>query len=159
MSRRLIELSHLALMTALLASCKSPPPMQTPMCDLSSRAVGAAATALIDHDNRRDLEGVLAGYTDDVIWLTPQGDVIQGKDALRPRYESMFQNEVALAIEILEARGAGEIGYARGVTGGTLTPPNGEPAQRVNGKFLAITRCESGRWRVSHLMWSDAAAH
>lgn len=39
---------------------------------------------------------------------------------------------------------------------GTITPLDGSPAREIDDTFLAITRCESGRWLVSHLVWSHA---
>ena len=43
-------------------------------CSSSHEAVAAAPLLLIDNNNRRDVEGVLAGYTDDAVWLSPGQD-------------------------------------------------------------------------------------
>jgi hypothetical protein len=59
--------------------------------------------------------------------------------------------------EIAEARAEGGLGFVRGATRGTLTSlASGAPVE-VDDKFLALVRCESGAWRVSHLMWSPRA--
>jgi ketosteroid isomerase-like protein len=123
-------------------------------CSTSPDSVAAAPRALVENDNRRDLEGVLAGYTDDAVWLSPDQGVVR-RSAFRARYESVFRdNRLAYAAEITEAGASGFLGFVRGRIGGTITPLDGTPPRSINDTFLALTRCEAGRWRVSHLMWS-----
>lgn len=124
-------------------------------CAMSEAAVGNTARNLVASDNARDLTGVLAGYTDDVIWLPPNAEVVRGKEAIRPRYERLFSDfNVNLASEVVEAAAEGTRGFTRGFTKGTLAPRGGGAPVVVNDKFIALVRCEAGVWRVSHLMWS-----
>ena len=126
-----------------------------PQCAVSEAAIGGAAQRLVASDNARDLAGVLAGYTDDVIWLPPTGDILNGKAAIRPRYEKLFSSfNINMSSEVVEARAEGGLGFARGFTKGTLTPLGGGTPTLVDDKFVALVRCEAGVWRVSHLMWS-----
>jgi uncharacterized protein (TIGR02246 family) len=119
--------------------------------------VAAAPQLLIDNNNRRDVEGVLAGYTEDAVWLSPDQPVMRGRKNFRSRYESLFRdNKLDYTAEITEAHADGPLGYAWGKIRGTSTPLDGSPARSVEDTFLAITRCESGRWLVSHLIWSHA---
>jgi len=126
-------------------------------CSSSREAVAAAPERLIDNNNNRDVEGVLAGYTEDAVWLSPDQPVVRGRKNFRPRYESLFRdNKLDYIAEVTEARADGSVGYAWGKIRGTSTPIDGSPARSVEDTFLAITRCESGRWLVSHLIWSHA---
>ncbi|HEY7642855.1 MAG TPA: nuclear transport factor 2 family protein [Steroidobacteraceae bacterium] len=126
-------------------------------CSSSRDAIAAAPLRLIDNNNRRDVEGVLAGYTDDAVWLSPDQPPVHGRSNFRPRYESLFHdNKLEYSAEIGEAHSDGTLGYAWGTIHGTSTPLDGSPARSVDDTFLAITRCESGRWLVSHLIWSHA---
>jgi ketosteroid isomerase-like protein len=126
-------------------------------CSSSRDAIAAAPLLLIDNNNRRDVEGVLAGYTEDAIWLSPDQPVVRGSENFRPRYQSLFRdNKLAYTAEITQARAEGSLGYAWGKIRGTSTPLDGSPARSVEDTFMAITRCESGRWLVSHLIWSHA---
>jgi uncharacterized protein (TIGR02246 family) len=126
-------------------------------CSSSKEAVAAAPERLIDNNNGRDVEGVLAGYTEDAVWLSPDQPVVRGRKNFRPRYESLFRdNKLDYIAEVTEARADGSVGYAWGRIRGTSTPIDGSPARSVEDTFLAITRCESGRWLVSHLIWSHA---
>ena len=129
----------------------------TSACSSSRDAVAAAPLLLIDNNNRRDVEGVLAGYTADAIWLSPDQPVVRGRENFRPRYASLFRdNKLAYTAEITDARADGALGYAWGKIRGTSTPLDGSPARTVEDTFMAVTRCESGRWLVSHLIWSHA---
>jgi ketosteroid isomerase-like protein len=129
----------------------------TAACSSSRDAVAAAPLLLIDNNNRRDVEGVLAGYTEDAIWLSPDQPAVHGRKNFRPRYESLFRdNKLAYTAEITEAHADGALGYAWGKIRGTSTPLDGSPARSVEDTFMAVTHCESGRWLVSHLIWSHA---
>ena len=146
----------LVLAVLMLSSCRAPDAATS--CAASFSAVASAAQHLVDRDNARDLAGVLAGYTDDVVWLPPNGDVLAGKPAIQPRYEQLFSGfTIALTSEVVEARADGALGFARGFTRGRLTSVRDGAVTVVNDKFLALARCEGGTWRISHLMWSPSS--
>jgi len=117
--------------------------------------VTAAVEYLLERDNAHDLEGVLEGYTEDVVWLPPEEDMIEGKTALRARYGRLFSSyEVSMRAEIVEARSEDDSGFVRGYVHGTLKPRDGGEPVAVEDKFLALVRREGRHWRVSRLMWS-----
>lgn len=153
-SFRLDRLGLLVVVTVVshLSACVR---SEAPSCDLTRAAIAAPLERIIASDNARDLPAVLSFYTDDVIWLPPSGEVLNGKAAIRSRYETLFSvSQVSLTSEIVEVRGEGSTAYVRGYTHGTLTPLAAGEAAAVNDKFMAIVRCENGTWLVSHLMWS-----
>lgn len=97
-----------------------------------------------------DPDSVATLYTEDALYLPPQGDVIRGRAAIREvfaeflgRYEP--GRGPALDFEILERNMAGglatDVGYFR------LAGP-GEPPRRA-GKFVVVwKRGEDGAWRI-----------
>lgn len=142
------------LLVAVLAACASRRGTVA-ICDRSPAAVAAAVERLIERDNAADLAGVLDGYADEVVWLPPSGEPLAGKAAIRARYEALFADfQPALGVRVDEARADGDLGFARGVTFGTLAPRDGGASRVVDDKFLALVRCERAAWRVSHLAWS-----
>lgn len=154
MSKQERSVALMASACVLVSACSGPRPPES-SCATTAAAIGGAAARLIVSDNARDLAGVLAGYTDDITWLPPTGEVLSGKHAIRPRYEDLFSGfTVDLSSETVEARADGKLGFVRGFTTGMLTPLDGSAAVTVNDKFLALVRCENDEWRVSHLMWS-----
>jgi uncharacterized protein (TIGR02246 family) len=127
-------------------------------CPERPEAVAAAARRLIAANNDGDVDAVLAGYSEDVVWMPPAGPPLRGKAAIRPRYEQTFATyHLSFEIDIEEAAAEGDIGFARGSTRGTRTPRSGGESLAVHDKFLALTRCERGQWLVTHLVWSPAA--
>ena len=126
-----------------------------PSCSHSATALSAAVQRLIDSDNAQNLEGLLAGYTEDAILLPPKGENVVGKPAIKSHYERLFSGStIDLSIKVLEARAEGDLGFVRGFTKGAVTSQPGATRTVVNDKFLGLVRCEAGQWRVSHLMWS-----
>jgi len=126
-----------------------------PSCSHTATALSAAVQRLIDSDNAQNLEGLLAGYTDDAILLPPKGENVVGKSAIKSHYERLFSGStIDLSIKVLEARADGNLGFVRGLTKGAVTSQPGATRKVVNDKFLGLVRCEAGQWRVSHLMWN-----
>lgn len=124
----------------------------------SEHAAERTVERLITADNAGDLAGVLACYADDVVWLPPDGEVVAGKAAVRPRYERLFASYVPdVALEVTEVRAGDALAFVRGFTRGVLRPKRGGEPTRVNDKFLAVLHRDAGAWRISHLMWSPAA--
>jgi len=152
---RTLVLAMGGLVATLASGCATPGAITGQHCDTSFAALSAATDDLVDRDNARDLEGVLAGYTEDITWLPPAGKPLTGKDAIRSRYQDLFsKNQINLRSQTAEAFAQDQVGFVRGTTTGTLTPLTGETVIQVQDKFMAIVRCQSGVWRVSHLMWS-----
>jgi ketosteroid isomerase-like protein len=107
-------------------------------CSSSRDAVAAAPLLLIDNKNRRDIEAVLAGYTEDAVWLSPDQPVVRGRSNFRPRYEALFRgNRLAYSAEISEAHADGSLGYAWGKIRGTSTPR------------ISVAAAESGSLRAA----------
>ncbi len=130
-------------------------PFEEAACDPSEDAVRRVMERIVEGDNRRDLEGVLACYTEDVVWLPPRGLPVLGKASIRARYETLFsrfQPDIRVVVE--EVRVSPEIALARGGTRGALTPIDSGLIQLLDDKFLAALRCQDGHWLVSHLAWS-----
>lgn len=154
-TRRALPL--VAVAAASLAACADAPraPVTQPSCATAAESVSAAAQRPVAFDNARDLTGVLTAYTDDVIWMPPTGDVVSGKEAIKARYKTLFAgNAVKMSSEVVEAHAGGDIAWARGFTLGVLRPERGGAPVPVNDKFVALLRCESGTWRISHLIWT-----
>jgi ketosteroid isomerase-like protein len=140
----------------LSSSCgtASAPQPQTG-CASAAVAVSSATDYLIARDNARDLSGVVAGYTDDVVWLPPTGAPVTGKAAIEARYRELFSTyQPHMRSETIDAAASGLLGFVRGTTSGTLVPIGGGEPKDVHDKFLAIVKCDGGVWRVSHLSWS-----
>lgn len=119
-------------------------------------AVEKAARAIIEADNKRDLEAAVACYTDDVVWIAPGAKPVHGKAAIRSRYADMFerwQPRIELTIDNIEV--AGDMALVRGYTEGFLTTELSGTVIVIDDNFLMQLRREnSDRWNISLLMWN-----
>src|SRR5262245_14011482 len=125
-----------ACLVASLAGCCTicrKPVESSPGTPAEARAsIVGTLQRLIAADNARDLEAVLACYSDDVTWLPPGEPPVSGKDAVRARYGKLFAGyHLDFTIEIAEAHADGLGGSAWGTTHGALTPVGGGDAVPV----------------------------
>lgn len=124
-----------------------------------SQTVVEAIHKLIDADNRRDIEAVLACYTNDVIWLPPDDTLIVGVQAIRDRYEKLFAAyRVDIQIQVAEIEVRDDLAYAWGSTSGRLIPEEGGAPLPVDDKYMMLLAKAPGRgWLVRRLMWNRGA--
>lgn len=150
-----ITLIVTCLLPAVLAA-QSAAPAET--CTGDERAVADVVLRLIRADNARDLTTVLDVYSDDVMFLPPSGEIVDGKPAVESRYRALFSTyRVRLESTIEEVRVGAGLAFVRGVNTGTLEPVAGGAATAINDRYLAILECRSGRWRVTRLVWNRVA--
>ena len=114
--------------------------------------------AIVSADNARDLNAVMALYANDAVLLPPDEKAVAGKESIRPRYQSLFDEfKPEISISHDEIITDGDWAFARGMTTGKMTPRNGGTAGTVNDKYLMILRRQpDGTWRIARLMWSKA---
>jgi len=133
-----------------------------PSCDVAAspaREVAAVATRIIEADNARAIERVLAFYAPDAVLLPPGQPPVVGVAAIRPRYETMFATFTPeLSARVDEACASGALAYVRGHNRGRLVPRSGGRDQVVDDPYLMLlARGEDGGWRITHLMWHRKA--
>lgn len=129
-------------------------------CPEDSESIAAVPESLIAADNAGDVDRVLEHYTSDVEWITPQGQVLRGKQEIRSRYEALFAGfRAEMAVEIVRVDPGQRFAVLRGRTRGALTPREpGESPRQVDDVFLMVVECEGdGSWRVDRLMWTPSA--
>lgn len=151
----------LALLLALGAgaafAADAPQPRATSSCTGGNAAIKQALQSLIAADNRGDLDAVLSHYADDAWWLPPSGPRVEGKAAIAARYRELFAaNRVEFVVEGVGTELTSALAWATGETRGTVTPKDGGAPRAVHDEFVALFRCESGRYRVVGLSWRPA---
>lgn len=118
------------------------------------RAIHAAWTDHIAAVQRSDVDGVMAMYGEDAIYLVPGTEISRG----RREIERMEAASMASA-EVLEARHAtesirvfGDVAWEVGAVVGRVRP-RGEPARRVGFRYMATWRRGSDdAWRVGAMV-------
>jgi len=154
MLRRLVALVLLAWAWPIAAAAQAP--MSCAPDARGAAAVRQVATGIIDADNRRDLERVMTFYAADAVLLPPNSEPVIGADAIRPRYEQLFEDlQPRIEGRIDEVCVSGSVAVVRGVNHGRMEPRTGAaPGRELSDAYLMVlTRRARGEWRITRLMW------
>lgn len=122
-------------------------------------AVRRVAEGIIAADNARDIERVLSLYAPDAVLMPPGEAPVQGRAAIRPRYEGLFAAYTpAIEGRIDELAVDGTTAFVRGHNGGRLVPLGDALPRELDDVYLMLLRREKdGAWRISHLIWHRAS--
>lgn len=107
--------------------------------------------------NNKDLEGILACFSDEGVMMPPNAPALAGKEALRARYAAFTSGPAVFDVTFTptEVEVAGDWAFARGDFSGTVADAEGEQA-RVSSKAIFITRRQgSGSWRIARYIYNS----
>lgn len=120
---------------------------------------------ITDYDkgwDSKDIDLVLAGYSDDIDWTNAFGDRVQGKDQLRDLLETIFSLDFVMAGENNYQKPDitfpnDEIALARStnIRTGQKWPDGSEMKDRVNN-HLRVFKKVNGKWTCFNHMISQA---
>lgn len=109
--------------------------------------------------NSGDPAMVLAGMTDDVVYLPPGQPPVLGKARvaafIQPLYDQ-FDWEITMAPSQVTAQGDWAVEW--GMLEGTATPLAGGQATTINGKYVFVyARQADGSWKITTDIFNDNA--
>ncbi len=104
----------------------------------------------------RDLEAVLALYTDDAVFINADGSRVTGKPALRKFFAAVLaQYKAQPQLRSVESRASGGLGYDWGDYSEIVTPvAKPDAAIKTQGTYLVILRKVAGHWLIANQMWT-----
>jgi len=104
----------------------------------------------------RDLESVLALYTDDAVFMNADGSRITGKPALRKFFATVLaQYKAHPQLHSVENGSSGNLGYDWGDYSEIVVPiAKAEEAIETHGTYLVTLRRVSGHWLIASQMWT-----
>lgn len=118
-------------------------------------AVRAVASAIIEADNQGDLEKVLRLYTSDAVLMPPGGEPVEGLDAIRAHYGSLFSRfSLRASLVSRETIVSGDWAFDRGTTGVVSTSKVTGETTEARDKYLMVLRREEDGWRIARLIWN-----
>ncbi len=122
-------------------------------------AIAAVRTEHVEAVNSTDVEFLLKGMTDDIVYLAPQLAPIRGKDELRRFIAPIYaQASINIEMEAESLEVSGERAVEWGKVRGTLALGGGD-SEPVNLTYLFVYRLDpDGRWRISHDSSSPTAS-
>lgn len=100
-----------------------------------------------------DADALLSLYADDPV-LMPWGQpTVFGKDAIRPLYQSVFQDyTIKSQTTLMDVEASGDLGYFWCTYALTAIPKAGGESLEEEGKSLFIVKREHGAWKIARLM-------
>ena len=145
----------LPLMLFVAAACQ---PGVTALSDEDVAAIQALGPALDEAALAKDLDAVVAMFTDDAVFMPPNATTVQGRANFAPWIESAL-NTLAFTehvIQLTEVQGAGDFASARGVYREAYTLEGVTEPIRDTGKILFLLRRQAdGSWRFIAEIWNS----
>lgn len=106
----------------------------------------------------RNLDAVLALYTDDAVFMVGDGSQVEGKPALRKFFATVLsQYRARPQMRSLDSMSSGDLGYDWGDYTEIVTPI-AKPAAVISthGTYLVILRRVSGHWLIARQTWTGS---
>lgn len=153
-----------------VAGCATPhAPIATP--DESLGGIAALRKRIERANSTENLDAITACYAEDATWIPPDGEVLEGRDRIIPRYAESYR-QLDLEVELYpdETIASDGWGFERGTTrvraarrasaaGSPGADSDVDHAVTKRDKYLMIVRKQlNGEWRIWRLMWSPLPA-
>lgn len=106
----------------------------------------------------KDLDAVLALYSDDAVFMNADGSRVTGKPALRKFFSSVLEQYSAQPfVHSVDSAISGDLGYDWGDYTEIVTPV-AKPTSpiRTGGTYLVILRRVSGKWLIAEQIWTGS---
>jgi ketosteroid isomerase-like protein len=105
--------------------------------------------------NARNMDQMLAAYTENSVFMPPNQPVLRGKDALKTFYDEMLKGGgTNLKLDAGEISGHGPLAYQSGSYELDMKPAGGAETHD-RGKYLFILRKMAGTWRYEYTVWNS----
>ena len=143
-------------LAALLAlACQ---PTAVPLSEEDVAAIRALGPALDQAALAKDLDALVAMFTDDAVFMPPNAPIVQGRAKFEPWIQSAL-NAMAITehvIQLNEVEGAGNFAVARGVYTEAYVLEGATEPTRDTGKILFLLRRQAdGSWQFSAEIWNS----
>ena len=118
-------------------------------------AIRERTDAFVKAFNAKDVEQLLAVYTENSQFMPPNQPIIRGREALKTFYDELFKSGATnLRMEVSEVSGHGPLAYQSGTYEMDVKPASGQPT-RDRGKYLFIARRMNNVWRYEYTVWNS----
>ena len=105
--------------------------------------------------NAKDMNQILAAYTENSVFMPPNQPILRGKDALKSFYEDMLKaGGTNLKLDAGEISGHGPLAYQSGTYELDMKPAGGAETHD-RGKYLFILRKMANNWRYEYTVWNS----
>jgi ketosteroid isomerase-like protein len=146
---RVLTVTLLAISACVSASAcggKQEPEFGIP----DQQAMRAATSTLETSFNAKDVEKILALYTENSVFMPPNKPLLRGRASLKGFYDGLINGgSKDLKLTPADVAGHGPLAYESG----SYSMVNGTVPDR--GKYLFIFRNMNGSWKIEYTSWSS----
>ncbi len=152
--RRSVALTALLFM-APLAACQAPAPEVGPLSEEDVAAITASTDVFAEAVMAGDWAALAALFTEDVVFMFPNGPVVDGRVAMHELLEP-FPPFAHFEATIVQIDGRGDLAFVRGQYDESyIVEGTPEPIQEI-GKYVEIWRKQpDGQWLISVEIWNS----
>jgi ketosteroid isomerase-like protein len=140
----------------------APPPPEATTAAPDTSAIREAAKARVAAIASGDIEGYLAAYDDQAVWIPPLVEQIAGKAAARQRLAGALKDvriEITALPEEYVAMSSDWV-LERGRYATMRTPAVGGEPEQVVGSYVAVWRRQTdGAFRIAYDIWNSDRSH
>jgi uncharacterized protein (TIGR02246 family) len=103
----------------------------------------------------RDVQGYAEMYTEDALWMPPDGTDRCGIPEIVEGFEMMIsQQAIDPTFTAEEIRVFDDLGYVIGYSIAIISPLDGSPSREVKYKALWLMKKEYGSWKIDRQIWN-----
>jgi len=107
------------------------------------------------HWNARELDGVVAAYAEDAVYLPPHHEAVHGRDAIREYLKAPLSHGVSdLAFQVTYIKQQGPVAWDVGTY--RMTVPQADGTKKEDhGKYLSVWKRAGKNWLLAADAWSS----
>jgi uncharacterized protein (TIGR02246 family) len=135
-----------------LGACSTPPP--TPAVDVAAEQAKLRdlESGWVKEAAAKDLDKIVAHYTDDAVFIMPGMPAIKGKDGIRAGWKGMLDDpnlKLDFSADRIEISQAGDMATVKGSYTGTMTNPKTKKPMEDKGSYLTVYKKQAdGSWKA-----------
>jgi uncharacterized protein (TIGR02246 family) len=105
----------------------------------------------------KDAAKVAACYTEDAVWMQPNGPRVNGQKAIEDHVRRLFQDSPSADLELtpLASQVSGELAFIQGQFATSGKGPNGQFV-REKGNYVWILRNVAGEWKIAQDIFNSS---
>lgn len=154
-----IVLTAACFVVATTASCVRSPERAgdgAPDADSDVSAINAAYERSVATQKDGDIDGWLALFSEDIVFMPPDQTIVEGKEAIRAivePFQEQFNIEESTSLDEIQV--SGDWAFTRGTRDFRATPKAGGDTMQQRVKFVHVLRRHSdGTWKFSRWIWN-----
>jgi uncharacterized protein (TIGR02246 family) len=148
-------------LAVILAGCSQTPKPAADTRQADAKAIRDVETAWNQAFVSKDVDQIVAFYTNDASVFVPESSVLNGVEAIKAVYAPMVKDKnftLTIAADKVEVAKSGDIGYSQGTYTSTMTDRKTKKVLTEKGKYVTVYKKQAdGKWKSVADIWNEDA--